>query len=128
MNLSGESVKSLCHFFKINISDILVIHDDLELPFGTVALKSGGGLSGHNGLKSIAEEFADKNFMRLRVGIGRPEKGSVSNWVLSSFSKEEEMFLEELLVEGSKIIDLFIEKGFDKISNEFKKKKILKHG
>lgn len=91
MNLSGESVAPVKNFFKIEIQDILVIHDEIDLPYGCISFKKGGGLAGHNGLKSIASSLGTNSFNRLRMGVGRPAKGSVSNYVLSSFDKEEEI-------------------------------------
>ena len=125
MNLSGESVRPLCDFFKIKIEDVLVIHDELDLPFGTLAFKNGGGLAGHNGLKSIAKNMGAQNFLRLRMGIGRPPRGSVSNWVLSDFSKEEEINLEDFLNLGATAIELFIKDGFNKAAREYSKKSVL---
>jgi peptidyl-tRNA hydrolase, PTH1 family len=97
MNLSGESVQPLAAFFKIPPAEILVIHDELDIPFGQVHFKMGGGLAGHNGLKSIAACLGTDMFARMRVGIGRPVHGSVSNWVLSPFGKEEQIVLPTLL-------------------------------
>ena len=89
MNLSGESVQPLAAFFKIEPAKILVIHDELDIPFGQVHFKMGGGLAGHNGLKSIAACLGTDQFARMRIGIGRPPHGDVANWVLSPFGKEE---------------------------------------
>jgi PTH1 family peptidyl-tRNA hydrolase len=97
MNLSGESVQPLAAFFKISPERILVIHDELDIPFGQVHFKMGGGLAGHNGLKSIAQCLGTDQFGRMRVGIGRPVHGSVANYVLSPFSKEEQVQLPLLL-------------------------------
>ena len=97
MNLSGESVQPMAAFFKIDPSKILVIHDELDLPFGQVHFKMGGGLAGHNGLKSMAACLGTDQFARMRVGIGRPVHGTVANWVLSPFSKEEQVVLPLLI-------------------------------
>lgn len=97
MNLSGESVQPLAAFFKIEPAKILVIHDELDIPFGQVHFKMGGGLAGHNGLKSIAACLGTDQFARMRIGIGRPVHGSVANWVLSPFSKDEQLQLPLLI-------------------------------
>jgi PTH1 family peptidyl-tRNA hydrolase len=89
MNLSGESVQPMAAFFKIEPKNILVIHDEVDIPFGQVHFKMGGGLAGHNGLKSIAACLGTDQFGRMRVGVGRPVHGSVASWVLSPFSKDE---------------------------------------
>jgi PTH1 family peptidyl-tRNA hydrolase len=97
MNLSGESVQPMASFFKIEPSQILVIHDELDIPFGQVHFKVGGGLAGHNGLKSIAAHLGTNDFARMRIGIGRPPHGDVSGWVLGQFSKDERAQLPLLL-------------------------------
>ncbi len=103
MNKSGESLRACCDFFSIEADEILVIHDDLELAFGETLLKQGGGLGGHNGLKSIKQHLSTGDFHRLRLGIGRPDRGSVSNHVLSRFSPQEEA---ELSLMFSKAVGL----------------------
>lgn len=97
MNLSGESVQPLAAFYKIPPSEILVVHDELDIPFGQVHFKMGGGLAGHNGLKSIAALLGTDAFGRMRIGIGRPIHGSVADWVLSPFSKDQQIALPLLL-------------------------------
>ena len=97
MNLSGESVQPLAAFFKIAPINILVIHDELDIPFGQVHFKMGGGFAGHNGLKSIGGILGTDQFARMRIGIGRPVHGDVANWVLSPFSKDEQIQMPTLL-------------------------------
>lgn len=113
MNLSGESVQPMAAFFKIPPAKILVIHDELDIPFGQVHFKMGGGLAGHNGLKSIAAQLGTDQFARMRIGIGRPPVGSVSNWVLSPFSSDEQIALPLLL---EKLHDPFIGAVVDGLS------------
>ncbi|MBY0516109.1 MAG: aminoacyl-tRNA hydrolase [Bacteriovoracaceae bacterium] len=96
MNLSGESVQPLAAFYKISPQEILVVQDELDLPFGQCHFKMGGGLAGHNGLKSIAACLGTEDFARMRVGIGRPVHGSVSDWVLSRFSNNEQIQMDLL--------------------------------
>lgn len=98
MNLSGESVVPAARFFDVPPERIVVIHDELDLPFGRLRLKIGGGHAGHNGLRSICNLLGSRDFVRLRVGIGRPEKGSVSRYVLADFAAGEETdWLPDLL-------------------------------
>lgn len=125
MNLSGESVAPFVNFYKIALEDILVIHDELDLEFGTVAYKDGGGLAGHNGLKSIAQCLGNQGFKRLRVGIGRPVHGSVSNWVLSGYHGEDKDFLGNYLEETAKAIETYIERGFQSAARSYSKKKLI---
>ena len=90
MNESGRSVGALCNFFRIAPEEILVLHDDLDLPPGTIRFKFGGGLAGHNGLKSITSCLSGaQNYYRLRIGIGHPERSDVINWVLNRPSPQD---------------------------------------
>lgn len=97
MNRSGISVSAALGFYKIKPLDLLIIHDDLELPFGQFAWRTGGGLAGHNGLKSVRDSIGTAEFRRLRLGIGRPDRGSVQSWVLGRFSPDEEAVLPLIL-------------------------------
>ncbi|MBN1541398.1 aminoacyl-tRNA hydrolase [candidate division KSB1 bacterium] len=97
MNRSGDSVQSASQFFKIPVESVLVVHDDLELPYGWIDCRLGGGLAGHNGLRSIAERLGSRDFVRFRLGISRPERGSVANYVLSTFGAAEKNQLDRFL-------------------------------
>lgn len=125
MNLSGESVQPLAAFFKIAPENILVLHDELDLPFGQVHFKMGGGLAGHNGLKSIAATLGTDQFARMRIGIGRPVHGSVSNWVLSPFSNNEQIQLPLLLEKLHDPLLKCVVEGIGKVSNIYNKKSLL---
>ncbi|MEJ5167817.1 MAG: aminoacyl-tRNA hydrolase [Arcobacteraceae bacterium] len=97
MNLSGDSVVVIKKYFDIDTSNVIVIHDDLDLPFGTVKFKIGGGHGGHNGLKSI-DSHITKEYIRVRIGIGKPEnKEDVANYVLDDFSKEQFYHLKGII-------------------------------
>lgn len=90
MNISGESAIYISKFFNIKPEDIIVIYDDMDIPFGTFKIKKGGSSGGHNGIKSLIAQLQTDDFIRLRVGIGRPSFGKkVNDYVLSSFSKSE---------------------------------------
>jgi PTH1 family peptidyl-tRNA hydrolase len=109
MNRSGEAVAAAAAFFKIQAGDIIVVHDELELHLGTVSLKFGGGLGGHNGLRSLRETLGTADFWRLRIGIGRPgdrepgrgggpeHHGDIALWVLQDFSAAEQPLLDQSL-------------------------------
>ncbi len=98
MNLSGQSVAAAVRFYKLALQDVLVVHDELDLPFGRLQLKSAGGTAGHNGLRSIVASLGEDGFARLRVGVGKPEgKERTVGHVLSGFSKEERSALPEVL-------------------------------
>ncbi|TXJ41720.1 aminoacyl-tRNA hydrolase [Brachyspira pilosicoli] len=90
MNLSGESAIYVSKFFNVKPEDIIVIYDDMDIPFGTFKIKKGGSSGGHNGIKSLIAQLQTDDFIRVRVGIGRPSFGKkVNDYVLSSFSKSE---------------------------------------
>jgi len=125
MNLSGESVRAMCDFFKIKLNEMIVLHDELDLPLGQIQFKQGGGLAGHNGLKSISSCMGGQDFYRMRIGIGRPVHGSVSSWVLSNFSQEQDIDLGIVLENSNKALEVFIKQGFKKASNEYNKKNFL---
>ncbi|MDR3200626.1 MAG: aminoacyl-tRNA hydrolase [Spirochaetales bacterium] len=104
MNLSGECVRACMDFFKMEAGELLVIHDEVELPFGTISFREGGGLGGHNGLKSIRKNLGTDGFWRFRIGVGRPERGDVSSHVLGRFSPVEESLLNTYLEKAANIL------------------------
>ena len=96
MNNSGQSVGALAHFFRILPSEILVVHDELDIPPGQLKLKSGGGNGGHNGLKSIQSHLSSPDFWRLRIGVGHPgDRNRVVDWVLHRPGREEQELIDE---------------------------------
>jgi len=96
MNLSGNAARKLLAYFKMDISSLIVIHDDLDLPFGAVRLKSGGGDAGHKGLKSIITCLGSADFMRIRMGIGKPaDRTPVEDYVLQRFNSDESNLLQQ---------------------------------
>lgn len=108
MNKSGESLSACASYFSLDPEEILVVHDETELPLGTVQLKRGGGTAGHNGLKSIREQIGTETFNRLRVGVGRPERGNLSSYVLSAFGPEEEPLLNLVLALCGRVLEEMI--------------------
>ena len=100
MNLSGEAVSLAVRFYKIPTENIIVLHDDIDLPFAKIKVKQGGGSGGHNGLKSI-DSLVGNNYHRIRIGVGRPEnpRFDVADFVLSNFSKEEQKELDFIFEE-----------------------------
>ncbi len=94
MNDSGRSVGPAAAFFKLEPSDVLVVHDEGDFDLGRLELKVGGGLAGHNGLRSIAQQLGTQDFLRLRIGVGRPERGDprpLADWVLADFQPHEDV-------------------------------------
>lgn len=120
MNRSGEAVSSLLSFFKLNPSDCIVICDDLELPPGKIRVRGKGGHGGHNGLRSIIELTGSQEFVRVRVGIGRPADTSlVSGYVLSPFSKDEKPVIEDVIDRASRAVETIISDGVESAMNKF---------
>jgi PTH1 family peptidyl-tRNA hydrolase len=112
MNESGRSISAAAGFFKVDPADVLVVHDDVDLEVGRLQARLGGGLAGHNGLRSIAQALGTQEFLRLRIGVGRPARGDrrpVADYVLSPFAPEDDVdaivtgaadAVESLLLEG----------------------------
>jgi PTH1 family peptidyl-tRNA hydrolase len=112
MNLSGIAVRKLADYFRIDNEDVIVVHDDLDLPFQTIRLKAGGGHGGHKGLISIIDHLGGTEFVRVRIGIGRPtHKSMVENYVLSSFSDEEKISLPRLTQTAGEAVADIISSG-----------------
>lgn len=126
MNLSGRSVAEAARFYKVPVEDVLVIHDELDLPFGRLQLKAGGGSGGHNGLKSIVSSLGAEAFIRLRFGIGKPEgpnaRERVSGYVLSNFDDGERRELEELIGRSVDMTETWVRDGLSVAMNRFNRK------
>lgn len=117
MNLSGECVQPWAHFLKISGEDLLIIHDELDLTMGQMKAQWAAGPAGHNGVRSIIEKLGNKEFNRLRVGVGHPGRSSaVTGHVLSPFSKEEKKQLPEVIKKGVEAVKLFLKMGLDPVS------------
>lgn len=120
MNLTGEALGPLFSFLDIEIEDVIVVHDDLDLDFGRIKIKAGGGHGGHNGIRSIIPHIGGKDFIRVRVGIGKPPKGwDISNYVLNQFSSEEKKDLDDLLERAADAVETIISVGHLKAMNAF---------
>lgn len=120
MNLSGHSVQGLAHFYKLPLENLLVTHDDLDLPFGTIRLRPGGGPGGQKGVASAIERLGTKDFARLRLGIGRPPgRMDPADYVLQDFSRDEMKILSEVLDRAADAALTFVIEGLDKAMNKF---------
>jgi len=125
MNLSGESVQLLAHFFKIKFDEILVVHDDIELDFGVIGFKTGGGLAGHNGLRSVASSLGTRDFKRMRLGISRPTLGTVEAYVLNNFSDDEKAVLPIYLSKAAQLLEQSLVEDFDLMEQRYRKEMLL---
>jgi peptidyl-tRNA hydrolase, PTH1 family len=120
MNLSGGPVAGLCRYYRIPASQLVVIHDELDLPFGTIRLKQGGGDSGHNGLRSITASLGTREYYRVRFGIGRPPgRMDPAVFVLRDFSTAERKELPFLLDQAADAVEVLITKGLAAAQNAF---------
>jgi PTH1 family peptidyl-tRNA hydrolase len=120
MNLSGGPVAALAQFYKIPLDRIIVVHDELDLPYGQLRAKIGGGEGGHNGMRSLTRSLSSKDFLRVRFGIGRPPgRQDPADYVLSDFSAAERKDLEYLVDRSADIVESIITRGLDWTQNEY---------
>jgi peptidyl-tRNA hydrolase, PTH1 family len=115
MNESGRSVGSAASFFKVDADAVLVVHDESDLELGRLQLRLGGGLAGHNGLRSIAQHLKTQEFLRLRVGVGRPERGDsrpLADWVLANFEPHEDA--EALVARAADAVETLDAEGVER--------------
>jgi PTH1 family peptidyl-tRNA hydrolase len=120
MNESGRSIAAAAGFFKVPIESVLVVHDEVDLELGRLQVRAGGGLAGHNGLRSIAQTLGGPDFLRLRVGVGRPERGDprdVAGFVLSSFEPHEDA--GEIVARAADAVGTIVRDGLDEAQRHF---------
>lgn len=120
MNESGRSVGAAARFFKLAPEQVLVVHDDVDLESGRLQARSGGGLAGHNGLRSLAQHLGSQDFLRLRLGVGRPGRGdqrSIADWVLSPFAPEEDP--DALVARSADAVETIVADGLDAAQQRF---------
>lgn len=123
MNRSGEAVKKIADFFHLGMEDVIVVHDDLDLPFGRLRFKQRGGNGGHQGIRSIIERMGGNSFLRLKVGIGRPPQGMDSaDYVLDVFDRTEQSLLDPILSRAAESLKVVLLEGLQKAMNQFQKK------
>lgn len=120
MNLSGQSVQGLLRFYKLQNENLLVAHDDLDLPFGTIRIRAAGGPGGQRGMASTIEQLGTKEFPRLRLGIGRPPgRMDPKDYVLQDFSRDEQKILSEVLDRAADAAFEFVMRGLNSAMNKF---------
>jgi PTH1 family peptidyl-tRNA hydrolase len=120
MNESGRSIRTAAKFFKTPVAGVLIVHDDVDLEVGRLQARLGGGLAGHNGLRSIAQELGSQDFPRLRIGVGRPGRGdrrSVADFVLSPFSPETDV--DGLVARSADAVEVLLAEGLEAAQQRF---------
>ncbi len=120
MNLSGQSIREFKNFYKLTTNEIIVIYDDIDLEKGKIRIRKKGSAGSHNGMKSVIQEIASDEFIRIRVGIGKPEfKGDLRNYVLEPISKHEREILDEGIFEAKSAVVEILKNGVDCAMNKF---------
>ena len=120
MNLSGQSIQGLANFYKLPLEQLLVAHDDLDIPFGQLRIRPGGGPGGQKGVASTIERLGTRDFPRLRLGIGRPPgRMDPADYVLQSFSREEMKSVSDILDRAADAALSFVTEGLDQTMNKF---------
>jgi PTH1 family peptidyl-tRNA hydrolase len=124
MNRSGEAVAKIVPFFKVGMKDLIVIHDDLDLPFGKLRIKQRGGDGGHQGIRSVIEAISGNNFLRLKIGVGRPpEEMDPAEYVLTPFSGKEKSSLDNTLTRAAECLAVILHEGIETAMNRYQKRK-----
>jgi PTH1 family peptidyl-tRNA hydrolase len=120
MNVSGQAVARVAGFWKVPVAEVIVVHDELDLPFGRLKLGAGGGHGGHNGIRSLLADLGDASFARVRVGVGRPTPGNdPANYLLSNFSRAEAKELPELIGAAADAVQAILTGGLTAAMNKF---------
>lgn len=120
MNLSGQAVSGLLNFYKISTEHLIVIHDDIDLPFGTIRIRPGGGSAGQKGVNSIIEKVGTQEFARMRLGVGRPPgQMDAAAYVLQPFTKEDEEFLVNFMAKAAEAAGEFVNNGLNAAMNKY---------
>ncbi|MDD3269613.1 MAG: aminoacyl-tRNA hydrolase [Syntrophomonadaceae bacterium] len=118
MNLSGRPVQRLVNWFKLDLSELMVVYDDMDLEPGVVRIRAAGGAGGHKGMLSIIECLGTKDFSRIRVGIGRPPEGVV-DWVLGGFHPDEKPLLQAAFAKAAEAAEVWVKEGINRAMNEY---------
>ena len=123
MNLSGQCVREIVAFYKLDMEDLVVIYDDIDLPMGNLRIRKKGSAGTHNGMRSIIYDLQDDGFPRVRVGIGGERKGDLANYVISGFSGDDRKLIEEAIVKAADAVTCLVEYGIDRAMVDYNTKK-----
>lgn len=123
MNLSGQCIREIVAFYKLDMEDLVVIYDDIDLPMGNLRIRKKGSAGTHNGMRSIIYDLQDDGFPRVRVGIGGERKGDLANYVISGFSGDDRKLIEEAIVKAADAVTCLVEDGIDRAMVDYNTKK-----
>ena len=123
MNLSGESIREIMHFYKLEPEELIVIYDDIDIETGSVRIRKFGSAGTHNGMKSVVYQLQSDRFPRIRIGIGDKRKGNLADFVTGGFSKDEVPILEEAVASSINAVECIVVSGIDKAMNQYNIKK-----
>ena len=123
MNLSGQCIREIVAFYKLDIEDLVVIYDDIDLPMGNLRIRKKGSAGTHNGMRSIIYDLQDDGFPRVRVGIGGERKGDLANYVISGFSGDDRKLIEEAIVKAADAVACLVEDSIDRAMVDYNTKK-----
>lgn len=119
MNLSGNSVREIMEYYKIDIENLLVIYDDIDIPTGAVRIRKKGSAGTHNGMRSIVYDLQSDQFPRIRIGMGLDKKMDLKDFVTGGFTKSEKNLLEKAVAHSADAVECFLRSGIDKAMNEY---------
>ena len=122
MNLSGESIREVLSFYKVDPENLIVIYDDIDLPMGSLRIRKKGSAGTHNGMRSIIYQITSEDFPRVRVGIGGERKGDLADYVISGFRKEDISTMEEAIMRAADAVICAVEKGIDVAMGQYNTK------
>ena len=123
MNLSGQCIREIVAFYKLDMEDLVVIYDDIDLPMGNLRIRKKGSAGTHNGMRSIIYDLQDDGFPRVRVGIGGERKGDLANYVISGFSGDDRKLIEEAIVKAADAVTCLVKDGIDRAMVDYNTKK-----
>jgi peptidyl-tRNA hydrolase, PTH1 family len=123
MNETGRAVRALLSWYKVPPERLIVVHDELDIPFGEVRVKVDGGTAGHNGLSSVSAHLGTKKFVRVRIGVSRPGRMDAADYVLKEFSASDRKELPQIIESAADAVERIVEVGSDRAMNEFNTRK-----
>lgn len=123
MNLSGQCIREIVSFYKLDMEDLVIIYDDIDLPMGNLRIRKKGSAGTHNGMRSIIYDLQDDGFPRVRIGIGGERKGDLANYVISGFSGDDRKLIEDAIIKAADAVACLVENGIERAMVDYNTKK-----